>query len=219
MTDKEAESSTAAEAQPETDPQFEPVVKLTEADKVQAVTGEEEEETLFKMRAKLFRFDKTSSEWKERGTGDLKLLKHKQTKRIRVLMRRDKTLKICANHYVTSDMKLAPNVGSDRSWVYNVHADISDGEPMAETLAVRFANSDNASIFKKEFEDAQASNASLFSSSSTVSALPESQPEPSSSKGEVEPPSPTSAAVSKAEEAAKDTEPVEEAPPGYSEDK
>ena len=38
-------------------------------------------------------------EWKERGTGEIKLLKHKETGKIRVLMRRDKTLKICANHY------------------------------------------------------------------------------------------------------------------------
>lgn len=45
---------------------------------------------------------------------------------------------------VTSDMKLAPNVGSDRSWVYNVAADVSDGEALAETLAIRFANSDSA---------------------------------------------------------------------------
>lgn len=44
---------------------------------------------------------------------------------------------------VTSDMKLAPNVGSDRSWVYNVAADVSDGEPQAETLAIRFANSES----------------------------------------------------------------------------
>ena len=38
-------------------------------------------------------------EWKERGTGELKILKHKQSNAYRVLMRRDKTLKICANHY------------------------------------------------------------------------------------------------------------------------
>ena len=49
-------------------------------------------------RAKLFRFEKSSKEWKERGTGDVKLLQQKSTLRIRVLMRRDKTLKICANH-------------------------------------------------------------------------------------------------------------------------
>lgn len=74
-------------------------------------------------------------------------------------MRRDKTLKVCANHYVTSDMKLSPNVGSDRSWVYNVAADVADGEPTAETLAIRFANSENANGFKDAFESAQKKNA------------------------------------------------------------
>lgn len=49
-------------------------------------------------RAKAFRFDKEGNEWKERGTGELKMLQHKATKKIRVVMRRDKTLKICANH-------------------------------------------------------------------------------------------------------------------------
>ena len=50
-------------------------------------------------RSKLFRFDKSTNEWKERGTGDVKLLKHKESGKIRLLMRRDKTHKICANHY------------------------------------------------------------------------------------------------------------------------
>jgi hypothetical protein len=52
-------------------------------------------------RAKLFRYDTTESppEWKERGTGDVKLLRHSEKNCVRVVMRRDKTLKICANHY------------------------------------------------------------------------------------------------------------------------
>jgi Ran-binding protein 1 len=40
-------------------------------------------------------------------------------------------------------MVLSPNVGSDRSWVWNVAADFSDGEPSAETLAIRFANAES----------------------------------------------------------------------------
>lgn len=117
------------------------------------------------MRAKLFRFDRESKEWKERGTGDIKLLKHKENHKTRLLMRRDKTLKVCANHYGTApffycyirlyrtpannqllvvpDMKLSPNVGSDRSWVWNAAADVSEGEPEAQTLAIRFANSES----------------------------------------------------------------------------
>ena len=37
-------------------------------------------------------------------------------------------------------MKLSPNVGSERSWVWNAAADVSEGEPEAQTLAIRFAN-------------------------------------------------------------------------------
>lgn len=40
-------------------------------------------------------------------------------------------------------MVLQPNIGSDRSWVWKTAADMSEGTPAAETLAVRFANSDS----------------------------------------------------------------------------
>ncbi len=40
-------------------------------------------------------------------------------------------------------MKLSPNVGSDRSWVWNAAADVSEGEAEAMTLAIRFANSES----------------------------------------------------------------------------
>ena len=81
----------------EADVHFEPVVHLTE--KVDTKTNEEAEEQTFKMRAKLFKFDRESREWKERGTGDVRLLKHKENGKTRLVMRRDKTLKVCANHY------------------------------------------------------------------------------------------------------------------------
>jgi Ran-binding protein 1 len=149
------------EAPPESeDVHFEPVIKLTE--KVETKTNEESEEQVFKMRAKLFKFVKESSEWKERGTGDVRLLKHKENGKTRLVMRRDKTLKVCANHYVVPEMKLSPNVGSDRSWVWNAAADVSEGEPEAVTLAIRFANSDNANAFKDSFIKAQKENEEIF---------------------------------------------------------
>lgn len=52
-------------------------------------------------RAKLFRFSKPDTEWKERGTGDVRLLAHKESKKVRLVMRRDKTFKVCANHLGT----------------------------------------------------------------------------------------------------------------------
>ncbi|KAJ3345631.1 Ran GTPase-binding protein yrb1 [Entophlyctis luteolus] len=148
------------EASPEV--HFEPVVKLEQLEEVK--TFEEDEDVLFKIRAKLFRFDKPTNEWKERGTGDAKLLQHKITKKIRMLMRRDKTHKICANHYITQDMKLTANVGSDRSWVYQVLADFAEGEARPETLAIRFGNSENAEKFKQEFIKCQELNRTLENS-------------------------------------------------------
>ncbi|KAK5163020.1 hypothetical protein LTR04_002800 [Oleoguttula sp. CCFEE 6159] len=157
----EEEEGVADEQEPEV--HFDPVVHLTQ--KVETKTNEELEEQTFKMRAKLFKFDRESREWKERGTGDVRLLKHKENNKTRLVMRRDKTLKVCANHYVVPDMKLSPNVGSDRSWVWNAAADVSEGEPEAQTLAIRFANSDNANLFKEAFIKAQQENEALFSKS------------------------------------------------------
>ncbi|KAJ2889992.1 Ran GTPase binding protein Sbp1, partial [Coemansia aciculifera] len=128
------------------DVHFEPVIKLED---VVVKTHEEDENEKFRMRAKLFRFDQEAREWKERGTGDVKLLEHKENHKVRLLMRRDKTLKVCANHYITEDMVLSPNVGSDRSWVWNVAADLVDDEAERQLLAIRFANSDNAGMFKE----------------------------------------------------------------------
>ncbi|CAG8450849.1 8092_t:CDS:2 [Ambispora leptoticha] len=130
--------------------------------------GAEEEKEEVAERAKLFRFDKPLKEWKERGTGDVRFLQHKQTRKIRLLMRRDKTHKVCANHYITPEMKLSPNVGSDRSWVWNVTADVSDGEPRAETLAIRFANPENANLFKEKFIEVQKINVELSKKTETT---------------------------------------------------
>lgn len=161
--DAAAAAAADEEQAPESeDVHFEPVIHLTE--KVETKTNEESEEQVFKMRAKLFKYHSETREWKERGTGDVRLLKHKENGKTRLVMRRDKTLKVCANHYVVPEMRLSPNVGSDRSWVWNAAADVSEGEPEAVTLAIRFANSDNANQFKDAFIKAQEENEALFGS-------------------------------------------------------
>ncbi|KAI2638288.1 hypothetical protein GGS21DRAFT_488999 [Xylaria nigripes] len=142
------------------DVNFEPVHRLTE--QVEVITHEESEEQVFSMRCKMFRFVQESREWKERGTGPLRLLKHKENGKIRLVMRRDKTLKVCANHYITPDMKIARMSTSDRAWLWNVGADVSEGEPEAITVSVRLANADNAQLFKEAWLKAQKENEALF---------------------------------------------------------
>lgn len=138
----------------EHDPYFEPVITLPE---VHIYSMEEDEEDLVKLRGKLFRYDKTEEphSWKERGTGEIKILCHLKQNTARVLMRRDKTWKICANHYINQSMQLKPNCGSDRAWMWSVPADFADETPKPELLAVRFANAENANKFKEAFEEAQ----------------------------------------------------------------
>merc|ERR1711865_1274931 len=125
--------------------EFKPLVQL---DEVKTANGEEEEESVFKMRAKLFRWESDSWEkevkmWKERGTGDLKFLKHNKTGEMRCLMRREKTMKICANFTLLPSIALKENAGSDRSWVWQC-ADFSEEKTELSVLAIRFATSENA---------------------------------------------------------------------------
>lgn len=93
--------------------------------------------------------------FQERGTGEVKMLKHKLNKAIRVVMRRDKTLKICANHFVTPWMELKQSAGSNRAWVWTVAADFADEQPKSECLAIRFLNADIANQWKDKFEEAK----------------------------------------------------------------
>ncbi len=66
-------------------------------------------------------------------------------------------------------MALSPNVGSDRSWVYSTLSDISEGDPTAELLAIRFANSENANKFKEEFEKVQRDMGKSFAGGASES--------------------------------------------------
>ncbi|KAI6117623.1 ran/spi1 binding protein [Pisolithus croceorrhizus] len=153
----DASDNPLAPKEDETDVHFEPVIKLTE--QVEIRTLEEDEDVTFKMRAKLFRFDTSGNEWKERGTGDVRLLQHRETKKVRLVMRRDKTHKVCANHIISSGMHLQPNVGSDRSWVWKVTADYAESPPTGRNVGHPLCKLRKCAGFKKKFERAQKINA------------------------------------------------------------
>jgi Ran-binding protein 1 len=103
-------------------------------------------------KAKLYRFDKEGNQWKERGTGTVKLLKHKENGKVRLVMRQAKTLKICANHLVASTTKMQEHAGSDKSCVWHA-ADFADGELKEEMFAIRFGSVENCKKFKDLVEE------------------------------------------------------------------
>ncbi|XP_009945534.1 PREDICTED: E3 SUMO-protein ligase RanBP2-like [Leptosomus discolor] len=131
---------------------FEPVVPLP--DLVEVTSGEENEQVVFSHRAKLYRYDKDANQWKERGIGDIKILQNYDNKQVRIVMRRDQVLKLCANHRITPDMNLQQMKGSDRAWVWTA-CDFADGERKVELLAVRFKLQDVADSFKQIFDEAK----------------------------------------------------------------
>lgn len=55
---------------------------------------------MFSARCRLYRF--ANGEVKERGTGDLKLLKNRNSGKMRCVMRREQVLKLCANFSIPS---------------------------------------------------------------------------------------------------------------------
>ncbi|XP_052157118.1 ran-binding protein 1 homolog c-like [Oryza glaberrima] len=150
--EEEASAAAAAAAggeEEDTGAQVAPIVRLEE---VAVTTGEEDEDVLLDMKAKLYRFDKEGNQWKERGTGTVKLLKHKENGKVRLVMRQAKTLKICANHLVASTTKMQEHAGSDKSCVWHA-ADFADGELKEEMFAIRFGSVENCKKFKDLVEE------------------------------------------------------------------
>ncbi|KAF5398222.1 RAN binding protein 1 [Paragonimus heterotremus] len=131
---------------------FLPIIHLPPAT---IFNAEENETCVLKRKAKLYRYDRAEDppEWKERGSGFIKILIHLQTGQYRLLMRRDKTFKVCANHVITSTMELRSNCNSDRAFVWQTLADFADEIPKSESLGIRFANADDAAAFKQSFDE------------------------------------------------------------------
>ena len=145
--DGEEGNANPEEYEPQID--FKPLVALKE---VEVKTGEEDEEVLFKERCKLYRFFPETKEWKEKGVGEIKILRHKETNAHRVLMRRDQVLKLCANHRILPEIKLEIANEKQVRWSAN---DYSENEAKYEILLAKFRHEDEAKRFKTGFEAAQ----------------------------------------------------------------
>ena len=137
---------------------FTPVVKL---EVVEVCSGEEDEDILFAIRAKLFVYGETLLDkgtgqkgWRERGVGEVKLLKHREFGKIRVLMRQERTMKVIINHVIDPRIKMEPNAGSDKSWVWSAF-DFSDNELVETVFALRFGDKEKADSFLEAFTKAQ----------------------------------------------------------------
>ena len=138
----------------ETDISFQPIVSLP--DMVKMKSWDEDANTLFSQRAKLFRFDEMLSEWKERGVGELKIMKHRISGKVQLIMRREQIFKLCCNHALTADMTLKKMATSERAWIWFTSADYSEEVVKQEKLAARFKTVQLADQFKETFNKCRA---------------------------------------------------------------
>ncbi len=122
-------------------------------------------------RAKLFIYGeslldkgKGVKSWNERGVGEFRILKHKETHHLRVVMRQEKTMKIVANFTVDHRITLMPNAGNEKSWVWTCF-DFAECELKETTFAIRFSDVESSTEFKNAFTDAQKEMETLLSGS------------------------------------------------------
>ena len=129
----------------------EPIVQLAS---VSTTSGEEEEDCFFNQRCKLYRFDSVNTKkWKERGVGEMKLLRHRGNTKARLVMRRDQVRKLCANHYLVEQMSLAPFKTNDLTVTWMAYNDVSEGAQTEDALlAAKFKNQTILSEFKQKFD-------------------------------------------------------------------
>ena len=116
---------------------FKPVVTLPESVKVKS--WDDDAGVLFSQRAKLYRFDE-HGKWKERGRGELKILRHRETGKVKLLMRRDQTLKICCNHSLTPDMIVTLLANDEKACTWFTNADYAEEVVSHEKLCAKFKN-------------------------------------------------------------------------------
>ncbi|CAK8573324.1 unnamed protein product [Lathyrus sativus] len=165
---REEEEAPAVGDDEDTGAQVAPIVKLEE---VAVTTGEENEDAILDLKSKLYRFDKDGNQWKERGAGTVKFLKHKATGKVRLLMRQSKTLKICANHFIIPTMSVQEHAGNEKSCVWHAK-DFADGELKDELFCIRFPSIENCKSFmetflevaesQKQVDDLEASAAAIL---------------------------------------------------------
>lgn len=132
------------------DPHYEPIIELP--DEIEVTTGEENEEKLFGERAKLYRYDSVSKEWKERGVGELKVLHHPGNQTYRLLLRREQIHKCVLNTALSPDFQMKPKTEKALYWAaHNFAEDWENG--VLEKLSVRFRHATLAQKFQEVVED------------------------------------------------------------------
>ena len=131
--------------------QFTPVVHLEIVEQ-----KEMEEEVLFNERGLCARYDTEEKTFKERGRGEVKILRHPKTGYSRVILLRDQVFKLACNHYILPNIKINKIPSNDKMIQYFVTKDLArEEEDKPMTLAFRFNSTENRDKFFDLFVEKQ----------------------------------------------------------------
>lgn len=100
--------------------------KIVDLPIIQVLTGEEGEDRVAVFRCRMFR--QREGEWKERGVGELRFLRDRESGKVRVLMRADKTHRILVNFNVNrkeGNCELQKSLEHEHTWQWTAR-DFSD---------------------------------------------------------------------------------------------
>lgn len=135
-------------------------------------TGEEDEDIQFEYRCKLFRL--RDKEYKERGLGSIKVLKHRTTGKGRLIMRRDAVGLVCLNCWDCTKIERVRE--NQVRWL---GFDASDGEPEPNVFLVKFKTSEITDTFMSHLTE-------LFPDGFETSVSEKNTPQPKTSNQNLE---------------------------------
>lgn len=110
--------------------------------------------SVFCNRAKLYRYNNATKEWKERGIGEMKILHHTKYGSYRLLLRREQVHKVVCNFLISPETEFRPLSTSDRAWIW-AGMNHAEETPCVEELAVKFKTPELAAQFKEIVDKVQ----------------------------------------------------------------
>lgn len=127
---------------------------------VDVKSGEEKYDILFEESGKLLRFDEGENQWKERGQGTCKVMRHKEDAgKFMFIFRRTEIGKLAAQHYLIKGMKVKLHPQNDKFLIWTAFKDYTDDEEgFPENFVLRFTSKEVAERALKQMESAIANS-------------------------------------------------------------
>lgn len=126
-----------------------------------APVEEDKSETLFKARSKIYIWDKESKEWKERGLGNISVVKEEKTGKIKIVHVQEQTFKLRAFFYVYGEkMCLLKKMETVKNAFCFTCIDYSDDvtKPAIRQFGIRFNKEEEFNKFQEVVEESRKQN-------------------------------------------------------------